>query len=216
MRVRGVAALVAAADGDQPPPVICIVGSGISGAATAYYTKKALLQKEITDYRGRGGNPAEGAFFVHELGLERTPPSDPNRAAPAPGPACGVCAGGRQGGASGGASGSDGNKLARGGTSGGAVLALLLLCAAGQQAHGLPSNTLSIMSYNIMDSGNFMASQSPFVDVLGLIETGGWSEHGSGAHPGTIVARVLNTTFVVTSMSATSSKDKYQAFEAMA
>ena len=66
------------------------------------------------------------------------------------------------------------------------------------------TNTLSIMSYNIMDSGfadesgkydpvgdripgnlsTFMASQSPFVDVLGLIETGSWSENDTSHHPG--------------------------------
>ena len=64
----------------------------------------------------------------------------------------------------------------------------LLLAAIGQQAVlSLPSNTISVMSYNIMDSGfadasgkydpvgdrvpgnltNFMAQQSPFFDVLG-------------------------------------------------
>ena len=105
-----------------------------------------------------------------------------------------------------------------------------------------------------------MLSQSPFVDVLGIIETGAWSEEGTSTHPGyhdiakswgfeyvhvrdncammshtpllildepdvgdsTIVAQidvaggVGNTTFIVTSMSAVSSKDKYMAFEAMA
>jgi hypothetical protein len=140
-------------------------------------------------------------------------------------------------------------------------------------AVGLPSNTLSIMSYNIMDSGfadesgkydpvgdripgnlsNFMASQSPFVDVLGLIETSSWADHDTSTHPGylsiakswgyehvhvrsncaimshapmtivdepsvgssTIVAKVLNTTFIVTSFGAYSSKNKYLVGEAM-
>ena len=60
------------------------------------------------------------------------------------------------------------------------------------------------MSYNIMDSGfadasgkydpvgdrvpgnlsNFIASQSPFVDVLGLVETGNWNMIDSRTHPG--------------------------------
>ena len=81
---------------------------------------------------------------------------------------------------------------------------VLLLAGVSRQAHGLPSNTLSIMSYNIMDSGfkdasgrwdpvgdrvpgnlsNFMASQSPFVDVLGLVETKSWRKWDSSAHPG--------------------------------
>ena len=80
-------------------------------------------------------------------------------------------------------------------------LALLLVSAVSLPAHGL-----SIMSYNIMDSGfadesgrydpvgdrvpgnltNFMASLSPFVDVLGLIETSAWSELGTSKHPGYI------------------------------
>jgi exonuclease III len=143
-----------------------------------------------------------------------------------------------------------------------------------READGLPSNTLSVMSYNIMDSGfadesgkydpvgdripgnlsNFMASQSPFVDVLGLIETSSWGSHDTSTHPGyltiakswgyehvhvrsncaimshapmtivdepsvgssTIVAQVLNTTFIVTSFGAYSSKNKYLVGEAMA
>ena len=137
----------------------------------------------------------------------------------------------------------------------------------------LSPDTLSIMSYNIMDSGfadesgrydpvgnrvpgnltNFMAAQAPFVDVLGLIETGSWSDHDTSAHPGfpsiaaswgyehvhvrgncalmshapltlvdepsvgrsTIVARVRNTTFIVTSMSAESYRAKYVEFSAL-
>ena len=63
---------------------------------------------------------------------------------------------------------------------------------------------LSVMSYNIMDSGfadqsgkydpvgdrvpgnltNFVASFSSFVDVLGVVETGAWSAKGSAKHPG--------------------------------
>ena len=154
---------------------------------------------------------------------------------------------------------------------------LLLLCTA-RCAAALPSGTLSIMSYNIMDSGfadesgrydpvgdrvtkngtgnltNFMRSQSPFVDVLGIVETGAWTANGSANHPGylqiardwgyqhvhvrgncaimshaaltvvdepnvglsTIVARVQNTTFIVTSMSSLSSATKYEAFKSMA
>ena len=145
----------------------------------------------------------------------------------------------------------------------------LLACTAA----ALPSDTLSIMSYNIMDSGfadesgrydpvgdripgnlsAFMVAQAPFVDVLGLVETASWADHDTSAHPGfpsiakswgyeyvhvrsncaimshapltvvdepgvgrsTIVARVLNTTFVVTSMAASSYRDKYQEFEAL-
>ena len=72
---------------------------------------------------------------------------------------------------------------------------LLLLLLAAWCGAGLPSGTLSIMSYNIMDSGfadesgrydpvgdrvtkngkgnltNFMRGQAPFVDVLGVVET---------------------------------------------
>ena len=146
---------------------------------------------------------------------------------------------------------------------------LLLLLGANCPAHGL-----SVMSYNIMESGfadesgrydpvgdrvpgnltNFMASLSPFVDVLDLIETSAWSAHGNNRHPGyieiaeawgyshvhvrgncaimshnlleivdepsegdsTIVARVKNTTFIITSMSSISYENKYKDFEAMA
>ena len=155
---------------------------------------------------------------------------------------------------------------------------LLLLLLAAWCGAGLPSGTLSIMSYNIMDSGfadesgrydpvgdrvtkngkgnltNFMRGQAPFVDVLGVVETGAWTANGTADHPGylqiahdwgyehvhvrgncaimshaplevvdepdagysTIVARVRNTTFVVTSMSSLSSATKYVAFQTMA
>jgi len=150
---------------------------------------------------------------------------------------------------------------------------LLLLAAVSQQAYSLPGNTISIMSYNIMDSGfadasgkydpvgdrvpgnltDFMASQSPFVDVLGIVETGAWRMNDTSKHPGylsiaaswgyehvhvrgncaimshapleiidepsvgysTIVARVLDKIFIVTSMSCMSYPTKYKAFEAM-
>ena len=85
---------------------------------------------------------------------------------------------------------------------------LLLLLLAAWCGAGLPSGTLSIMSYNIMDSGfadesgrydpvgdrvtkngkgnltNFMRGQAPFVDVLGVVETGAWTANGTADHPG--------------------------------
>eukprot|EP00940_MAST-03C_sp_MAST-3C-sp2_P003502 g3502.t1 len=67
-----------------------------------------------------------------------------------------------------------------------------------------PTYALSVWSYNIMDSGfasesgvwdpagdrvpgnlsNFIAEESPFVDVLGIVETSGWTENGTADHPG--------------------------------